>query len=156
MADQSFFVHLQSLFNFASELQTQLTGMATPIDHLDTLSTTPVLLGDFGEASALGAIHRAAVTEMAELLGQVQQAVTFAENITKTVATGYQQLDQNIAGGMQVDPGYSATGGSSGSSSGQDSVWVTAFGAPDNNGGGNGSGGWGGNGGQAGGEGGWT
>lgn len=150
MADQSFFVHLQSLFNFASELQTQLTGMATPLDHLGTLSTTPVLLGDFGEASALGASHQAAVAEMADLLGQVQQAVTFAENITKTVATGYQQLDQNIAGGMRVDPGSAAPAPSSGSS-GQDSVWAAAFGAPDNSGGNGTTGGTG-----VGGEGGWT
>ena len=75
MADQSFFVHLQSLFDFANELQTQLTGMTAPADRLSTLATTPVLLGDFGEAHTLGASHQAAVAEISELLGQVQQAI---------------------------------------------------------------------------------
>jgi hypothetical protein len=112
MADQSFFVHLQSLFDFADELQTQLTGMTAPADRLSTLATTPVLLGDFGEAHTLGASHQAAVAEMSELLGQVQQAIDFAENVTKTVATGYQQADQDVAGGMRVsgaDGGGSST-----------------------------------------------
>jgi hypothetical protein len=124
MADQSFFVHLQSLTNFARELQTQLAGMATPIDHLDTLSATPMLLGDFGEASALTAANQAAVAEMTDLLGQVQQAISFAENITTTVATGYQEADQNVAGGMQVDNSATNTPPSN-----PDSVWAANSGA---------------------------
>lgn len=125
MADSSFFVHLQSLFDFAGELQTQLTGMTAPVDRLDTLARTPVLLGDFGEAHVLGASHQAAITEMSELLGQVQQAIDFAENVTKTVATGYQQADQDIAGGMQVSDSGSVpqSGGGQG-----DSLWATAYG----------------------------
>ncbi len=130
MADQSFFVHLQSLFDFATELQTQLTGMTAPADRLSTLATTPVLLGDFGEAHTLGASHQAAVAEMAELLGQVQQAIDFAENVTKTVATGYQQADSDVAGGMRVS-GVDSGGGSSGGSShhgSQGSVWGSHYG----------------------------
>jgi hypothetical protein len=114
------------LFDFANELQTQLSGMTTPINHLDTLASTPVLLGDFGEASALGASHQAAVAEMSELLGQVQQAVDFAENITKTVATGYQNADSDVAGGMKVAGADTATP-TSGSNS--QSLWATAYGA---------------------------
>ncbi|HEY0808346.1 MAG TPA: hypothetical protein VGD84_24980 [Pseudonocardiaceae bacterium] len=124
MADQSFFVHLQSLANFASELQTQLAGMATPIGHLDSMSTTPMMLGDFGEASALTAANQAAVAEMTDLLGQVKQAISFAENITTTVATGYQEADQNVAGGMQVDTSAATT-----TPSNPDSVWAVASGA---------------------------
>lgn len=140
MADKSFFVHLQSLFDFANELQTQLSGMTTPINHLNTLASMPVLLGDFGEASALGASHQAAVAEMAELLGQVQQAVDFAENITKTVATGYQHADQDVAGGMKVADTSTPTAGA-----GSPSLWSTAYGSPGatNGWGGSGSGGWG-------------
>jgi hypothetical protein len=127
MADKSFFVHLQSLFDFANELQTQLTGMTTPVDRLSTLATTPVLLGDFGEAHTLGASHQAAVAEMAELLGQVQQAIDFAEDVTKTVATGYQQADQDVSGGMRVSHVDSVSPSTSGA--GQDSLWATAYGA---------------------------
>ena len=102
MADQSFFVHLQSLFDFADELRTQLTGLTAPVDRLTTLAGAPVLLGDFGEAQSLGTSHQAAVAEMSELLGQVRQAIDFAEDVTKTVATGYQQVDQDVAGGLRV------------------------------------------------------
>ena len=53
MWDQSFFVHLQTLTDFARELQTQLDGMGTPMDQLTQLATAPVLLGEFGEATSL-------------------------------------------------------------------------------------------------------
>lgn len=124
MADTSFFVHLQSLFDFANELQTQLTGMAAPADRLGTLATAPVLLGDFGEAHSLSASHQAAIAEMSDLLGQVRQAVDFAENVTKTVATGYQQADQDVAGGMRVSPDSVSTG----NSTGEQSLWATTYG----------------------------
>jgi hypothetical protein len=125
MADKSFFVHLQSLFDFANELQTQLSAMTAPADRLGTLAGTPVLLGDFGEANVLGASHQAAVAEMSELLGQVQQAVDFAENVTKTVATGYQQADQDVSGGLRVShvDGLTRHGGR------PDSLWATTYGA---------------------------
>jgi hypothetical protein len=128
MADQSFFVHLQSLTNFAQELQTQLAGMATPMNHLDSLSGSPMLLGDFGEASTLAASNQAAVAEMAELLGQVRQAISFAENITNTVATDYQQTDQAIAGGMSTAADNVAPG--SGSSSSGPSSSTSSSGDP--------------------------
>jgi hypothetical protein len=124
MADSSFFVHLQSLFDFGDELQTQLTGMTAPMDRLRTLAGTPVLLGSFGEANTLGVSHHAAVAEMSELLGQVQQAIEFAENVTKTVATGYQQVDQDVAGGMQVKDTSSPQPSGPG-----DSLWATVYGS---------------------------
>ena len=109
MADQSFLVHLQSLLDFASELQTQLGGMATPIDQLDSIAGKQILLGDFAEAHNLAASHQAAITEMSELLGQVQQAIGFAQDITTTVANGYQQADQDAASGMRVSDGLGGT-----------------------------------------------
>ncbi|HEX3648529.1 MAG TPA: hypothetical protein VHV49_08875 [Pseudonocardiaceae bacterium] len=136
MADQSFVVHLQSLFDFASELETQLTGMSAPVDKLTTLSGTPVLLGDFGEATVLGSAHQAAIAEMSELLGQVRQAVDFAENVTKTVATGYQQADQDTAGSMQASPVDSVS--TTAAAGVQNGVWQAAYGTQHGNGGGHG------------------
>ncbi len=126
MADQSFFVHLQSLTDFGQELQTQLGGLDSPIDQLSAMSATPVLLGDFTEATDLATSHHAAIAEMSDLLGQVQQAITFAKDITTTVADGYQQADQNAAGSMRVDGGYAPTG--TGQTSGQESLWGAIFG----------------------------
>jgi hypothetical protein len=138
MTDQSFFVHLQTLLDFAQELQTQLGGLGTPIGKLSALQDTPMKLGAFGEATSLVTAQQAAIIEMSDLLGQVQQAISFAEDITNTVATGYQDADQNAAGSMQVtngyaanpgDPGYgSGSGQSSGQSSGQESIWQAIFG----------------------------
>lgn len=140
MTDQSFFVHLQTLLDFAQELQTQLGGLGTPIDKLSALQDAPMKLGAFGEATSLVTAQQAAITEMSDLLGQVQQAISFAEDITNTVATGYQEADQNAAGSMQVtngyaanpgDPGYGSgygSGQSSGQSSGQESIWQAIFG----------------------------
>jgi acyl-homoserine lactone acylase PvdQ len=152
MADQSsFFVHLQSLADFAQELQTQLAGMATPINHLDTMSSSPMQLGAFGEANELAAANQAAVAEMTELLGQVRQAITFAESITNTVATGYQQADQNVAGGMKVDANAAALNGATSAASGlsgssgsshQDSSWATSVGNGNSGGTNSGGGGW--------------
>jgi len=118
MPDRSFYVHLASLQNFAGELSTQLSGMATPVDYLSKLSTEPVLLGSFDEAHSLGECHQAAVAEMAQLLAEVRDGIAFAENITVTVANGYQQLDQDLAGGMSVagsgvDSGSGSGGGNS-------------------------------------------
>jgi hypothetical protein len=83
MWDQSFSVHLQSLTDFARELQTQLDGMGGPMDQLTQLAGAPVLLGEF------------------------------AENVTRTVATGYERLDDDLASGMQVTTGYADSQGDS-------------------------------------------
>jgi hypothetical protein len=106
MWDQSFSVHLESLTDFARELETQLDGMGGPMDQLTQLAGAPVLLGDFGEALSLAQKTKAAVAEMHGLLDQVRQAIEFAESVTKTVATGYEQLDTDLAAGMQVTTGY--------------------------------------------------
>ena len=130
MTDQSFFVHLQTLLDFAQELQTQLGGLGTPIDQLSALQDTPMKLGAFGEATSLATSHQAAIVEMSDLMGQVQQAISFAEDITNTVANGYQQADQDAAGSMQVTNGYAANPADPGygQSSGQESIWQAIFG----------------------------
>ena len=110
MWDQSFSVHLESLTNFARELQTQLDGMGSPMDQLTQLAGAPVLLGEFGEANSLAQRTKSAVAEMHGLHDQVRQAIEFAENVTKTVATGYEQLDDDLASGMQVTTGYADQG----------------------------------------------
>lgn len=108
MHDHSFFVHLQSLTNFAVELATQLDGMFRPMDQLTSIADEPLALGDFGEAASLGESHLAAIAEMHGLLEQAKQAIAFAEEVTKTVATGYQRADEDIAAAMHWSGGYDA------------------------------------------------
>lgn len=110
MTDTSFYVHLKSLRDFARELETQLQGILGPAGQLDSLQGTPILLGAFGEASELSQAHQAAAQEMQELLGQVKQAIGFAENVTKVVASGYEQADQSAASGMGGGSGSGASG----------------------------------------------
>jgi hypothetical protein len=100
MQDQSYYVHLESLKDFVRELETQIHAMAKPNDFLLTLGEQPLLFGEFGEAGSLADAHRAAVAEMQGLLDQVKGAITFAQDVTTTVADGYTQADQNVAGDL--------------------------------------------------------
>ncbi|KAA2266468.1 hypothetical protein F0L68_01595 [Solihabitans fulvus] len=109
MPDTSYFVHLKSLTDFARELETQLDGMLKPMDQLTESAGQPVLLGDFGEATSLSESNRAAIEEMHGLLGQVKQAIAFAENVTKTVAEGYQRTDEDVAAALNWSGGYDVT-----------------------------------------------
>ena len=96
------------------KLETQRQGILGPAGQLESLQGTPILLGAFGEASELSQAHQAAAQEMQELLSQVKQAIGFAaENVTKVVASGYEQADQSAASGMG---GGSGSGGTSGHS----------------------------------------
>lgn len=96
----SFAVHLDSLKQFARELETQIDGMTKPSNGLAALLQAPMSLGNFGEASSLSGRHGAAVTQMHELLANVKQAIGFADDVTGTVATGYQHTDENIASAL--------------------------------------------------------
>jgi hypothetical protein len=96
----SFAVHLDSLKQFARELETQIDGMTKPSNGLAALLQAPMSLGNFGEASSLSGRHGAAVTQMHELLGNVKQAIGFADDVTGTVATGYQHTDEHIASAL--------------------------------------------------------
>lgn len=100
MPDQSYYVHLESLTDFVRELETQIHAMSRPNDFLRTLGEHPLLFGEFGEAASLADAHRAAVAEMQGLLEQVRGAITFAQDVTTTVADGYAQADQSVAGDL--------------------------------------------------------
>ena len=100
MPDQSYYVHLESLTDFVRELETQIHAMSRPNDFLRTLGEHPLLFGEFGEAASLADAHRAAVAEMQGLLEQVREAITFAQDVTTTVADGYQNADQAVAGDL--------------------------------------------------------
>ena len=102
MHDQSYYVHLQSLKDFVRELETQIHAMAKPNDFLLTLGQEPLLFGEFGEAGSLADAHRAAVSEMQGLLDQVRSAIGFAQDVTSTVADGYQNADEVVAGDLHT------------------------------------------------------
>jgi hypothetical protein len=100
MHDQSYYVHLESLKDFVRELETQIHAMAKPNDFLLTLGEEPLLFGEFGEAGSLADANRAAVSEMQGLLDQVRSAIGFAQDVTTTVADGYANADQSVAGDL--------------------------------------------------------
>jgi hypothetical protein len=102
MHDQSYYVHLESLKDFVRELETQIHAMAKPNDFLLTLGEEPLLFGDFGEAGSLADANRAAVSEMQGLLDQVRSAIGFAQDVTTTVADGYQHADEAVAGDLHT------------------------------------------------------
>jgi hypothetical protein len=97
MTEQSFSVQPSSLLSFAQELQTQLDGIAAPMNALATQSGTQPQFGAFTEAWLFGQSQQSAVQEMYELLGQVKQALSFTENVTSTIASAYQDADQDVA-----------------------------------------------------------
>ncbi|MGA8117897.1 MAG: hypothetical protein WCA46_30030 [Actinocatenispora sp.] len=96
----SFRVHLQSLKDFARELETQLDAIGKPSDGLAALSQHPVLLGDFAEADSLVSKHLTAVQQMHDLLGNVKSAIGFAGDVTDIVADSYEQTDADIAAAL--------------------------------------------------------
>lgn len=96
-ADHSFRVHLQSLKDFATDLETQLDAIGKPSDGLAALAGHPMRLGAFAEADSLRDHHLAAVHQMHDLLGNVKEALGFAGDVTTTVATGYEHADEDIA-----------------------------------------------------------
>lgn len=126
MHDQSYYVHLESLKDFVRELETQIHAMSKPNDFLLTLGEQPLLFGEFGEAGSLDKAHQAAVAEMQGLLDQVKGAITFAQDVTETVADGYMAADDSVAGDINratgqiglLDPVLNVLGGSRSDQSG--------------------------------------
>lgn len=96
----SFRVHLQSLRDFARELSTQLDAIGGPSDGLTELAAHPVALGAFAEGDSLRDRHQDAVTQMQSLLSEVSQAISFANDVTTTVADSYEQTDQQVAAAL--------------------------------------------------------
>jgi hypothetical protein len=97
MTGQSFSVQPSSLRAFAQELQTQLSGIAAPMDKLAAQHAAQPQFGGFAEAATLAQSQQSAVQDMYELLEQVKQAIGFAGNVTDSIATAYQNGDQNAA-----------------------------------------------------------
>jgi hypothetical protein len=95
-AEQSFAVHLESLLGFAQELETQIHGITKPSGQLDQLLDAPLLLGAFNEAASLDVSHAMSVAEMHALLQDAREALTFAHDVTRTVAEGYSRLDADL------------------------------------------------------------
>jgi hypothetical protein len=97
MTEQSFSVQPSSLRDFAQELQTQLDGIAAPMNALATQASAEPQLGAFTEAWMLGESQQSAIQQMYDLLAQVKQAIGFAENVTTTIASAYQDADEGVA-----------------------------------------------------------
>ena len=100
MTAESFAVDLGSLTDFATELTTQLGGMAQPLGQVAALVERDLRLGAFGEAHALGHRHHQAVAELHTLLAQARDAIEFAQEVTGMVGKAYQNYDDNAAGAL--------------------------------------------------------
>ncbi|MHA3703192.1 hypothetical protein ACXR2U_13525 [Jatrophihabitans sp. YIM 134969] len=97
---QSFLVHLQGLTDISRELQTQVDGIAKPLDAVGELLTDPPAFGPFSEASTLTTWSDDAATQMQGLISDVRAAMQFADEVTRTVATGYAQADDDVSWGL--------------------------------------------------------
>lgn len=93
----SFEVHLQSLADFAWALEGQLEALRLTRDRLSALSEKAEPLGGFPEAFSLSDRHRRAAQDMATLLESVQQVMGFAAGVTRAVAAGYAEYDEQAA-----------------------------------------------------------
>ena len=96
----SFLVHLQSLTDISRELQTQVDGIVKPLDSVGELLADPPAFGPFAEASTLTSWSHDAATQMQGLISDVRAAMQFADEVTRTVATGYAQADDDISWGI--------------------------------------------------------
>jgi hypothetical protein len=93
----SFEVRPQDLLAFADDLTAQREAVRHPADRLAALRDDPLDLGDFAEAHALRAAHAAAAQRMGQLAQAVAVAMGFAEEVTRAVAAGYAELDEEVA-----------------------------------------------------------
>jgi hypothetical protein len=104
-ASSSFTVHVQTLRDFATELEQQIDSLAVTRETAASLAGQAVRLGAFTEADLLLARHAVAAEELRALLVGVQRAIRFAEDVTRTAATSYEQADAAAAatyGGVVV------------------------------------------------------
>lgn len=99
--NSSFRVHLQSLVDFAHELEIQLEALQRPVDRLSVLSGQALALGEFDEAHSLRQRNVLAATQMHDLVSAVHDVVGFADDVTHSIADGYARSDQQIAGMFQ-------------------------------------------------------
>lgn len=96
----SFLVHLQSLTGLSRELQTQVDGIVKPLDSVGAVLSDPPAFGPFAEASTLTTWSHDAATQMQGLISDVRSAMQFADEVTRTVATGYAQADDDVSWGL--------------------------------------------------------
>lgn len=96
-SERSFLVHLQSLTDISRELQTQIDGLTRPVDVVGDLLAAPPAFGPFAEAATLTSWSTEAATQLGGLLGDVRSAMQFADEVTRTVATGYARADDDVA-----------------------------------------------------------
>lgn len=94
---QSFQVRLESLSDFARELETQLDAVRVPTDQLTDLSRQPLALGRFAEAFALRDQHLRTAGQMQDLLIELRDALRFANEVTRTIRAEYEQADTSVA-----------------------------------------------------------
>lgn len=105
MTAEAFAVDLSSLTDFATELATQLGGMAQPLAQLASLVERELRLGAFGEAREFGERHRGAVEELHTLVTQARDAIEFAQEVTRMVGTAYENYDNKAAGALSAVTG---------------------------------------------------
>jgi len=94
----SFRVHLESLTAFVAALDSQLDALGRPAGALAGLTQQPLPWGLFAEADSLGRQHEAAAAQMADLIQSVRDSIGFVRQVTRTVATQYQNYDEAVAG----------------------------------------------------------
>ncbi len=96
--ESSYQIHLGSLQDFSRELQEQISVLNTQARTLDGGASAGLPLGDFGEATNLQQKHAEALAQTQALLDHVRDAMTFAEQVTDTVANSYITADKVTAG----------------------------------------------------------
>ncbi|MET0496568.1 MAG: hypothetical protein ABW000_25880 [Actinoplanes sp.] len=92
-----FEVRPQELIRLADELAAQREAVRHPADRLAALGGEPLDLGAFAESFALREAHTAAALRMHQLAYAVAVAVGFAEEVTRAIATSYQEADESAA-----------------------------------------------------------
>jgi hypothetical protein len=92
-----FEVHLKSLTDFAWELEGQLEAVGPVRERVLALGDKQMPLGGFAQAQSLSAQHRLAASDMVLLLDSVRQALGFAAGVTRAIAMGYEEFDEQAA-----------------------------------------------------------
>jgi hypothetical protein len=93
----SFTVHVQTLRDFARELDQQIEALSVTRETAATLAQQQGGRGAFAEADLLLSRHTGAVDDLRALLAGVQRAIRFAEDVTHTAASSYEQADAAAA-----------------------------------------------------------
>lgn len=90
-------VHLGSLRDFAAELRGQINALTVLRSSAAALADQTVLLGDFTEAHLLVSRQSESIAQLQKVLDGIEDALTFAEEVTDTVADAYQRADAQVA-----------------------------------------------------------